>query len=445
MKNKFVISKDTDGRNSLFNRESEGIVIGSLLNNTVEIEEILLHLRALDFYSVVNQEIFSCIVDLYQKGSSIDPIIVHEELEKNSKFSKVFSDFDVNEYIETVSKCTMSGVIIKTHCNIIKDYSLRRTMLDICNDAIRGIFNKSLDLATLIDNVQDKANLLEFSYKNKNLLHGKDVLKNMKNRNFTENGRIKIGFSSLDKIIKGFKKTDFVIIGARPSVGKTSFALNIVNNLCQQNRSVGFFTLEVTDESIMTSLISINAGFEYDKIQDYSFMNENERRIFDKAYSKLENFSFYIENTHSIQIHELKAQARKMKKNFGVEIIFIDYIGLISLENNNIPRYEQVSFLSRNIRALAKELEIPIIVLSQLNREAQGKAPNLANLRESGSLEQDANIIIFLHREDEEQQDNDEEVRKVKVIVAKNRHGATGTVSMDFDSKCTKFVDLKAS
>nr|WP_301409888.1 DnaB-like helicase C-terminal domain-containing protein [Borreliella japonica]WKC88552.1 DnaB-like helicase C-terminal domain-containing protein [Borreliella japonica] len=181
-------------------------------------------------------------------------------------------------------------------------------------------------------------------------------------------------------------------------------------------------------------------------IQDYSFMNENERRICDKACSKLENFSFYIENTHNIKIHELKAQARKMKKNFGVEIIFIDYIGLISLENNNIPRFEQVAFLSRNIRALALELEIPIIVLCQLNREAQGKAPNLANLRESRSLEQDADIVIFLHRENEEQQeDNDEEVRKVKVIVDKNRHGATGIVTMGFVTKSTKFMNLDAN
>ncbi|MBB6043452.1 DnaB-like helicase C-terminal domain-containing protein (plasmid) [Borreliella yangtzensis] len=172
-------------------------------------------------------------------------------------------------------------------------------------------------------------------------------------------------------------------------------------------------------------------------------MDKNERQKCVKACSKIENYPIVVDNTPNIPIHDLKSKARKMKKD-GVEIIVIDYIGLISVEYNNTPRFEQVAFLSRNLRALAIELEIPIIVLSQLNREAQGKAPNLANLRESGSLEQDADMVIFLHREDEEQkdndgqqqQDNDKEPRKIKVIVDKNRHGATGATTMGFVPKC---------
>ncbi|WP_215536372.1 DnaB helicase C-terminal domain-containing protein [Borreliella bavariensis] len=293
----------------------------------------------------------------------------------------------------------------------------------------------------LVDNVQNNASSLDTSRRNKNLSSARDMSKKFKNRK--ESSAIPSGFSSLDKIIKGFKKSNFVVIGSRPSVGKTSFVLNIASNLCQQNRRVGFFTLEVSDYSLFTSLVAINSGVEYDKLEDKSLMDENERQKCVKACSKLENFSFYIENTHNIQIHQLKAEARKMKKDYGVEIIFIDYISLISVEHNNTPRYEQVAFLSRNIRALANELEIPIIVLSQLNREAEGKAPNLTNLRESGSLEQDADIVIFLHREYEEQQeDNDEEVRKVKVIVAKNRHGAIGIATIGFEPKYTKFMDV---
>lgn len=255
----------------------------------------------------------------------------------------------------------------------------------------------------LVDNVQNNANLLEFSYKNQNLLHGKDILKNMKNRNFTENGSIKSGFSGLDKIIKGFKKSNFVVIGSRSSVGKSAFALNIVNNLCQQNRSVGFFSIEVPSKNLMTRLMAMNSGVEYRKICNNILMNENERLMCDKAYSKFKNFKMYIKGASVIRIHELKAHAREMKEYYGVEIIFIDRIGLISTLHNNIPRFEQIADLSRNIRALANELDIPIIVLCQLYRDDEGREPNWANLSELGSLEQDADIVIFLHRENEEQ------------------------------------------
>ncbi|WP_215538080.1 replicative DNA helicase [Borreliella bavariensis] len=435
--------KDFTEKYGLFNRHSESVVISGLLNNTVGIEEVSLQLRTEDFYCDLHRKIFACIVDLHQKGLSIDPIIVFEELEKNSKSSKVSTDFDINSYIETLSKYTMIGSILENHCSIIRDCSVRRSIIEFANSVNQAALNKSTDLVALIDTIQSKVNSLELNYKNKNFLTGKDLVKNYENRK--EDNYILSGFSGVDNIINGFKKGDYVIVGARPSVGKTTFALNIASNLCKQGVSVGFFTLEVVSDFIAMTLMSINSGVEFHKINRKSLMDENERQKCVKACSKLENYPIVVDNAPNILIHDLKSKARKMKKEYGVEIIFIDYIGLISVEYNNTPRFEQVSFLSRNMRALAIELEIPIIVLSQLNREAQGKAPNLANLRESGSLEQDADIVIFLHREDEEQQDNDKEVRKVKVIVDKNRHGATGTVSMDFDSKCTKFVDLKAS
>nr|WP_214646007.1 replicative DNA helicase [Borreliella spielmanii] len=432
--------KDFTEKYSLFNRHSESVVISGLLNNTAGIEEVLLQLRTEDFYCDLHRKIFACIVDLHQKGVSIDPIIVFEELEKNDKSRKVSTDFDVNGYIETISTYTMIGTILQTHCSIIRDCSVRRSILKFIDAIGQSVVDKSTDLVALIDTIQSKANSLERNYKNKNFLIGKDLIKNYENRK--EDSHILSGFSGVDNIINGFKKGDYVIVGARPSVGKTTFALNIASNLCKQGVSVGFFTLEVVSDFIAMTLISINSGVEFYKINKKSLMDENELQKCEKACSKIKNYSIVVDNTPNILIHDLKSKARKMKKEYGVEIIFIDYIGLISVEYNNTPRFEQVLFLSRNIRALAIELEIPIIVLSQLNREAQGKAPNLANLRESGSLEQDADIVIFLHREDEEQQDNDEEVRKVKVIVAKNRHGATGNATMDFVSRYTKFVDL---
>ncbi|WP_325064327.1 DnaB-like helicase C-terminal domain-containing protein [Borreliella bavariensis] len=169
---------------------------------------------------------------------------------------------------------------------------------------------------------------------------------------------------------------------ARPSVGKTAFALNIVNNLCfKQNRSVGFFTLEMPSKSIVRRLISLNADIEYHKIYS-NLMNKNELIAYNKSLSELNKLSLYIESTQGIQIYELKAQSRQMKKNSNVEIIFIDYISLITVSHNDIPRFEQVEFLSRTIRVLALELEILIIALSQVARSTEGKEPSLATLRE---------------------------------------------------------------
>ncbi|ACJ73202.1 replicative DNA helicase (plasmid) [Borreliella afzelii ACA-1] len=298
----------------------------------------------------------------------------------------------------------------------------------------------------LVDNVQNNANLLEFSYKNKNFLIGKDLIKNYENRK--EDSHILSGFSGLDKIIKGFKKSNFVVIGSKTSVGKSAFALNIVNNLCQQNRSVGFFTLEVPSKDLVTRLMAMNSRVEFHKIYS-NRMDDNERLMCGKACSKIQNFKMRIKGASVMTIHELKAHAREMKEYYGVEIIFIDRIGLISTLHNNIPRFEKIADLSRNIRALALELKIPIIVLCQLYWYDEGREPSLADLGEMESLEQDADMVILLHRENEEQQDNDEqqqdneeEVRKIKVIVAKNRRGAIGTATIGFEPKYTKFMDV---
>ncbi|WP_215538931.1 replicative DNA helicase [Borreliella bavariensis] len=444
-----VNNKNIGKKYILSNRDSENIVIGSLLNNTAQIEKVLLYLSPEDFDFDVNKKIFSCMVNLHQKGVSIDPIIVLDNLVKNNKSNRPFFDFEVREYVDTISTYATVDTVVETHCNIIRDCSMRRTVIGMVDDIARLATDGSVGLETLFDNVQNRVNLIENRYISKSSSFS-DVVdifdainSDIQNRNFTENDYISSGFVGLDKIIKGFKKSSLVIVGARPSVGKTAFALNIANNLClNQGISVGFFSIEMSSKSIAVRLMAMNSEVEYDKICNNILMNDNERLKCNEAHSKCKNFKMRVDDTCKIDIHQLKLKARKMKKDYGVEIILLDYIGLISVAQNNTPRYEQVAFLSQNLRELAKELQIPIIALSQLTRSAEGKEPNLANLRESGALEQDADTVIFLHRENEGLQDDCEEVRKVKVIVAKNRNGHTGVVTMDFVSRYTRFVDL---
>uniref|UniRef100_UPI003B20FEBE DnaB-like helicase C-terminal domain-containing protein n=1 Tax=Borreliella yangtzensis TaxID=683292 RepID=UPI003B20FEBE len=299
----------------------------------------------------------------------------------------------------------------------------------------------------------------------KNSIHNaaeidQSIIDEIKNENFTENNFMETGFVGLDKIINPLKEHAFVVIGSKPGVGKTAFALNIVNNLCQQGRRVGFFSIEMSSESITKRLLSISSGIECDKIGDNSLMDENERDIYAKARSKIKNYSLVVDNSYDIQICELKAQARKMKED-GVEIIFIDRIRLISTPHNNMSRFDRFSFLSRNIHELSRELDMPIIVLCQLNSSLESafesaidsslesREPSLADLGELESLEQDADMVIFLHRGKKEylyrDQNNNAGVHKVKAIVAKNREGYRGVVTMGFEPKCVRFVDSQVS
>ncbi|WP_421136375.1 DnaB-like helicase N-terminal domain-containing protein (plasmid) [Borreliella yangtzensis] len=288
-----VNSKDIIEKFNLSNLDSESIVIGSLLNNTVEIEEVILYLRPEDFSGTVNQKVFACMIDLHQKGLSIDPNIVLEELEKERKSNKFFSDFEVNEFVDNVSKYAMTGPILETHCKTIRDNSVRRAIVEFGNSVSQAGFDKSKDLVVLIDNIQNKANSLSTTRKNKKLLTTRDLLEKLenrfKNRNFTKNNSLGIGFTNLDNAMGSLGESNFVVIGASPNVDRTAFALNIANNLCKQNRSVGFFSLESPHESIPLKLISINAGVEYHKICNNSLMDENERQMYHEAHAKLKN------------------------------------------------------------------------------------------------------------------------------------------------------------
>ncbi|ACN23904.1 replicative DNA helicase [Borreliella burgdorferi] len=450
MKEKPLFSRNIFEKQCLFDRDSERTVIGGLLNNVVKIEDISLYLKPEDFNFEINEKIFKCMIDLYTEGVPIDPIIVLNKLTKDKGFSKAFGAFNVNEYIDILSGAIVVGSIIETHIRIIKEYSIRRKALIVADDIIRCATDKSTNLEEVFDVLQKKINTIELTYNNKSLIHVDSAIEevdcDVSGKSINKKRLIESGFKSLDRIIEGFswESSNYVIIGARPGVGKTAFVLNMIHDICyRQNQCVGFFTLEMSIKAIMKRLISIDSCIEFRKFNE-GLMNEKEFINYKKSISKIRKYPFYIENTDGIQMYELKAQARRMKKIYDVQIIFIDYIGLIGTHQSNMPRFEQVALLSKAIKDLAKELKIPIIALSQLTRSAEGREPSLATLRESGALEQDADMVILLHRDNEvDMRDNDtlNDCSKVKLIIAKNRVGPVGIASMNFISKFTKFTD----
>ena len=264
------------------------------------------------------------------------------------------------------------------------------------------------------------------------------IEKNYKSKN-TFTG-IPSGFSKLDTMTSGFQKAELIIIGARPSMGKTALALNMMEHIAVTKKiPCGFFSLEMSHVQIGQRLLSQNARIAGTKLRTGMLKLDDFQKLNDAA-GRCYDAPLYIVDTPNMQLIDLRAMARRMRTNQKVEVIFIDYIGLIATENSAAPVYEQVSEISKSLKSLARELNIPIVALCQVSRDAEGNEPSLNQLRGSGSIEQDADVVMFIHRERKKQEDGEAEpVQDAKIIVAKQRNGPIGDVPLLFLSSITRF------
>ncbi len=254
------------------------------------------------------------------------------------------------------------------------------------------------------------------------------------------------GFPELDQFTSGFQDSEYIVIGARPSVGKTALALTMASYMAVHKKiPVGFFTLEMSGKSLMQRLLSAEAKIDSSRIRNGMLKHSDFSKLTEAA-GRLYEAPLFIEDTPNIKLLELRAQARRMRKNENIRAIFIDYIGLIESDSrNNIPRHEQVAEVSRSLKSLARELDIPIIALSQVGRQSEGKEPTLADLRESGSIEQDADVVMFIHKQRETDKDlehNSKTTIETDLILAKQRNGPVGTCKLVFIPKFTRFESL---
>ncbi|MBA7540273.1 Replicative DNA helicase [subsurface metagenome] len=252
------------------------------------------------------------------------------------------------------------------------------------------------------------------------------------------------GFSSLDSYTAGFQNAEFIVIGARPSVGKTALALTMAGNMSIKNHiPVGFFTLEMSSMALMQRLLSSEARLKSHALRS-GILKPSDFHKLTEAAGKIYEAPLYIEDSPNLKLLDLRAQARRMRSQHKVSIIFIDYLTLIGSEHQDMPRHEQIAEISRSLKALARELNIPVVALSQVSRESEGKRPSLANIRESGSIEQDADVVIFLHRERQPDTDGSDIPRNIRteVIIAKQRNGPVGTIELAFIPEYTKFEDM---
>ncbi len=437
------------GRVPPHNREAERAVLGAVLIDQEAASAALEILRPDDFYVKAHALMFTAVSHISASGEMVDLITLTEELKR----TEMLDSCGGVSYIASVTSEVPTTANIDFYAKVVKQNSIRRHLLNVSNnliakayddsedtreilaDAEKQIFDISNDSSTTgnyrktLDIVGETIEYIEFLVQNGGKLSG-----------------VPTGYSKLDDHTSGFQKSEFIVIGARPSVGKTAFALSMASHIAIREKiPVGFFTLEMSGKSLMMRILSAESLVDSKKIRSGLLSNRDFAQLTDAA-GRIYEAPLFIEDTPNIKLLDLRAKARRMKKNEDIQILFIDYIGLIEAENKgSVPRHEQVAEISRSLKSLARELDIPIVCLSQVGRQSEGKEPTLADLRESGSIEQDADVVMFIHKERETEKDiadQDKDIIETKIILAKQRNGPIGTLYLGFQPKYTKFVTL---
>lgn len=439
-----------------FNLEAEQSVLGCILMDAECMEDAVAEINAESFYLPQHKAIFSAMMLMYTKSKAIDPVVLVDTLTKSGKY-------DVSggrEYILQLQQSVPSAVNIGEYIKIVKEQYYLRTLINISNDVISKAASGEGEASAILDYAEQMIyNLRQGKEKNGPTKISEVIVNDVYNKLSQITGEdkekykgIPSGFGMLDKYLTGLNKSDLILIGARPAMGKTSFALNLAQNISvNAGKKCVVFSLEMTKEQLAERLLSAQAGVESQKLKTGELTNDEWVRL-GNAAGQFNDVELYLDDTSAITVPEIKSRLRRMK---NVDAVIIDYLGLISSASKKENRVQEVSEITRQLKMMAKDLNIPVICCAQLSRGTEGHGknhkPQLADLRESGSIEQDADIVLFLYREDyyrndvaEDKQD-EIDANKTELIVAKNRHGATGSIEMTFDKEFTRFRSIDKS
>ncbi len=428
------------------NEEAEQAVLGAVLLDPEAVPAVLKYLRPEDFYVNANKEVFAGIISLYEKGQKADLITLTDELKNLGTLDRSGGP----AYIAGLTSVTPSSANVEYYARIVQETSVRRNLIKMSAEISAKSRDESVETGLVLDEAQARIfditqNRQSVTYKSvKDLLPDtiKTIEKLFKNKNaFTG---VPSGLADLDSMTSGFQDSEFIVIGARPSIGKTALALSMAAHVAIRERiPCAFFSLEMADSAIMQRLISSEARIASNKIRT-GLIKPSDFNALMEAAGHIYEAPLYIIDMPNMKLLDLRTMARRLRAEKGVKIVFIDYLTLITHENADLPRWEQISSISRSLKALARELKIPVVALSQLKRESEGKQPSLADLRESGSIEQDADVILFLHRDREidKKQNEQSPVIETELIVAKQRNGPVGKTTIAFLPSYTRFESL---
>lgn len=434
--------------------EAEQALLGAIIVSPDAFDKIGGMITTEDFYVAEHQHIYSALLKMYSQNKTIDVVtLVNTLVEMGDR-----DEAGGIQYITLLAESVPSATNVKDYAKIVKDKALLRRLIKVCDEINEDAYNET-DVRKVIDSAEQKIFELSHNSTTKEFRHIRDVLqvvyRDLERLSETK-GAIqgtKTGFSGLDQVLVEMGKGDLIIVGARPGMGKTSFALNIATNVAKSTRkAVAIFSLEMSGEQLVTRVLSSEAMIDSHTLRTGQLANEDWDNLAD-VISTLSGCDIYIDDTSAINTTEMRSKLRRVN-NLG--LVVIDYIGLMQTTSTSENRAQQVGEISRNLKIMAKDFGVPIICCAQLNRGTEsrpgaGKRPTLADLRDSGSIEQDADIVLFLYRDEyyknisgtEADPEAADTANTAEIIVAKNRHGSVDNIKMGWIGQFTKFRTLE--
>ncbi|HEY8445023.1 MAG TPA: replicative DNA helicase, partial [Bacilli bacterium] len=422
-----------------YNLEAEKYILGCLFIEPQIIGEVLSRISPNDFYLKEHQNIMQAIVNLYENNELIDQVKVANELQRMNLLEASGGIDYLFEIIESIP----SVANIDAYLEVIEEKSLLRELLHVTDKIRDKVLEGDLSFADIgakaeeemlrvinMRRTEDVKKIHRFTN------HVLDIIESNKENEGKLSG-LDTGFEELNKLTFGFQKGELIVLAARPGIGKSAFALNVASNACKKDKSVAFFSLEMGVDQLTMRLFSSFSGLSISKIRSGK-LNDKEMSQLLVAKATIDKFNLYLDETSNTNLNDIKAKCLKLKREGLLDLIIVDYLQLINVPNFKGNRVEEVGKVSRGLKMMARELDVPVLALSQLSRgveASEDKRPRLAHLRESGSIEQDADIVMFLHREQPGKEiDETKQVRnhKTELIIAKNRQGATDSIFLLF-------------
>jgi replicative DNA helicase len=431
------------------NAEAEEAVIGSLLIDRDTIIKVAPMLRPADFFSQERAAVYEAIMDLYEQRTPGDLITLRDELRRRGRLGEGEGQVKAG-YLLSLMRATSSPVHVEHYAKIVLRYAVMRRLIGAGAQVTALGFDERLNTQEMVDQAQQLIYEVVQQGVRRDAIKVGSILEEYFDRlAFLHDHRgeligVPSGYTDLDKLTGGFQQSDLIILAARPSVGKTSLALGVAYNVAlKYERPVGFFSLEMSREQLVQRMLSMETGVDSHRLRT-GYIDETEWDRISRAFGRLATAPLYIDDSAGISVQELRAKARRLHAEYGLELLIIDYLQLMGGSKTE-NRVQEVSEISRNLKGLARELNIPVICLSQLSRAVENRTshvPQLSDLRESGAIEQDADIVMFIYRE-ELYNPETEKKNIAEIHVAKHRNGPVDTVPLFFHHKTTRFADCE--
>ena len=435
----------TEGRIPPQSIEAELSVLGAMMLKPAAVTQAIELLRADEFYRQAHRAVFEAMEGLVRSGEPVDIVTVTESLKKSGLLEQVGGI----TFLANLTNSVPSTANLAHYAKIVKEKAILRSLIDASTEIAGAAYEASEDIAEQLDDAERKILAIAGGQTTGAFVPIKDVVFDAVDR-VGELAKAKggitglsTGLATLDSVTRGLQKSDLIIVAARPAMGKTAFVLNLATHVALQGGTVAFFSLEMPREQLMHRTFCAEGQIDSTRLARGELDDEEWSRLV-KVADRMMKTNLYFDDTSSTTVLDIRTRARRLKAEHGLDLIAIDYLQLIQAPGRAENRTLAVAEMTRSLKVLARELSVPIVVLSQLSRATEGrsdKRPMLSDLRESGSIEQDADIVMFLYREDYYNQDT-ENANITELSIAKHRNGATDTVKMFFQKEYTRFRDL---